>query len=247
MNRPARLTALTLAIGLGLPTGTAIAQYTSLPFIFTPNQDPQDSSIRLISVMLRGDYRLTDSNAGEFTPIAGTLVLNYGRFGFSAGAGVLHDSELDYELTLGASAGFDFYFVRPILPTITLQVAVGYTGVSDASGSLERYDIPLGVGLSWPFGPPNPPINFELWFAPRVHLRTLEGSVLGNDETETDFGYGLSAGLNVMHVPVSFPINFGVQVALEELRIDDPLGSGKRWEFTLSAGIHVRWYTYVER
>jgi hypothetical protein len=232
MRAGTRAAALAAALAIGLTPGQAEAQYTSTPFIITPNQDPQDSSIKLIAVTLRGDYGFAP---GEYSPISGRVVLNWGRVSFSGGAGVLYDPDLDDDLTLGASVGYDFYTAKLIHPTITLQAAVGYSERSSAAGSFDQWDIPAGIGVSWPFGPPDPPLNLELWAAPLVHLRVLD--------SDSNLGFGFSLGLNLLHVPVSWPFNLGVQSAIEELWIGDPSSSGLHNEFTASIGIQVRWTT----
>ena len=118
-----RAATLLAALTLSFVPSLAGAQYTETPFIITPNQDPQDSSVKLILVTLRADYGFAP---GEVTPISGRGVLNWGRISFSGGVGVLHESNLDDELTLGASVGYDFYTAKLIHPTITAQGAVGF-------------------------------------------------------------------------------------------------------------------------
>jgi hypothetical protein len=229
MTLPVSPSALVLPLAVALSAMPAAAQVSALPVQYFPNIDPG-----LRTVMLHADWRIVSSNAGDLTPVAGRIVLNLGRVGVAAGAGLLYDSELDDELSLGGSVGIDLYSVSPSSPTLTIQGAVGYTeiGAAGADG-IKRWDIPVGIGFSWFL--PALDYNVEPWVAPRVHLRRLDGSsgTVGIDETSV--GFGISGGLSVTHA-----FGPGLHLAVEALLIDEPLGDKTHVEFALSGGIQAK-------
>lgn len=239
MDIKLRMAGLALAVGSAVVPGTAVAQYTAVPFVITPNQDPQVSAT-LIGVTVRADLGFPSDGLGSYTPISGMVTLNYGRFSVSAGAGTLTDSELPNELTLGASVGYDFTYTKAAMPTITIQAGGGYTSISAEPESLGRWDFPVALGFSLSFGPPDPALNAEPWLAPRVHVRSLDTGAAGS---ETDVGFGVSAGLKIITVAEQSSYNFGIHGAVDWLWIEEPGGDGLENEFTASVGLLVRWNT----
>jgi hypothetical protein len=217
------LAASLLAAGRVAP---AAAQFTSLPLHVSPSIDP-----RLHTIMVAGDLGFVRENTPGLRPLAARVVLSLGRWSVTAGAGVLHDPDIDDEFTLGGAVGYDIATMRGGRPAATVQLAAGHVRMGDESvAALDRWDVPLAVGFAWNVAALD--VAVEPWIAPRAHLRIAE---LAPDETDTDFGFGTSAGLNLTHA-----VGPGLHVGTDLLWIADPFGRATRVEFVLSAGVHMR-------
>ena len=204
----------------------AAGQFTSLPLHLSPNIDP-----RLRTITVAGDLGFLRENTPGLRPLAARLVLNLGRVSVTAGAGVLHDADLDDEFTLGGAVGYDLASSSGGRPTVTVQAGAGHVRMAGTPGEgLDRWDLPLGIGFAW--NVPALEVAIEPWLAPRAHVRFTE---LAADDAETHFGFGASAGLNLTHT-----IGPGLHVGTDLLWIDDPFGGATRVEFVLSAGLHMR-------
>ena len=204
----------------------AAGQFTSLPLHLSPSIDP-----RLRTIMIAGDLGFVRENTPGLRPLAARVVLNLGRWSVTAGAGVLHDPDIDDEFTLGGAVGYDLASTRGGRPTVTLQLAAGHVRMGDESvEELDRWDVPLGVGVAWNVAALD--VAVEPWIAPRAHVRFAERS---SAEGQTDFGIGTSAGLNLTHA-----VGPGLHVGTDLLWIADPFGGATRVEFVLSAGVHMR-------
>ncbi len=216
-------------IAAGVQAASAAAQFTSLPIQVSSNIDPQ-----LRTITVASDVGVARENLPGLRPLALRLTLNLGALSITAGAGVLHGSSANTELTLGGAVGYDLYASSPRRPTLTLQGAVGHGRVREAldDDPIDRWDVPIGLALTWSF--PALDLNIEPWVAPRGHVRLVENNLSGGGY-ETDFGGGTSAGLMLTHA-----IGPGLHLAMDGLYIDDPRGAGGRIEWVLSAGIHLK-------
>jgi hypothetical protein len=221
-----RLLLLACTVALAQASSTA-AQYTSLPVSYSPNIDP-----RLRTITVAGDIAVARKNTTDFRPLAARLVLNLGALSLTAGAGVLHGTSEDNEFTLGGAVGYDVYASSPRKPTITVQAAIGHARIGEGTAAIDRWDVPLGAAISWYL--PALDINIEPWLAPRAHIRFVDTDI-PDGGYETDFGPGASAGFMLTHA-----IGPGLHVATDALWIDDPGGGGRRVEWVLSAGLHVK-------
>jgi hypothetical protein len=230
-----------LIAGLALAPATASGQYTATPFVITPNQHTGVSA-KLVGVSVRADVGFPKDYLGSYTPVSGLVILNYGRLSASAGLGTLASSEASNELTIGGSLGWDVTYTRAAMPTITVQAAAGYTAIPAGTEKLSLWDVPIGVGGSLPFGPPNWPVNFEPWLALRSHIRSVETLA---SSTETDVGFGLSTGLKLMSAG-QHTYHIGVHGALDWLWIKGPGSEDLENEFTASVGLVFRWNTIKE-
>lgn len=217
-----------LAASLLAAAGVAPAagQFTSLPLHVMPSIDP-----RLRTITVAGDLGFVRENTPGLRPLAARVVFGLGRWGVTAGVGVLHDPDIDDEFTLGGGVGYDLASMRGGRPAVTLQVAAGHVRMGDESvEELDRWDVPLGVGFAWNVAALD--VAVEPWIAPRAHVRIAERA---SAVTETDFGIGTSAGLNLTHA-----VGPGLHVGTDLLWIADPFGGATRVEFVLSAGVHMR-------
>ncbi len=98
-----------------------------------------------------------------------------------------------------------------VLPAaLTVQAGYGRLAPNDTTAEV---NIPVGIGIS--VSAPIPGFTLELWGAPRFNVRR----VTVNDATETQTGFGLSAGINV-----GFSIGLGGYVAMDWVSLSDESG-----------------------
>jgi hypothetical protein len=168
-------------------------------------------------VSVAGDFALGLNDASLKTTYFGArATLGLPFFYVTAGVGsVKPDEDLvgpaESEIAFGGDIGFKVLNL-PLVPVkIAAQAGAGYLKFGDAGKQL---DIPIAVGIGLSL--PTPGVGITPWIAPRGHVRISDDGV----DTETDFRFGGSAGLNVKFGLI------GGHVAVDYINFSAPEGSG---------------------
>ncbi len=167
---------------------------------------------------LSGDFgRGLNDASGKSNAFGGRLGITLPIVSVWAGGGTvdLQQPGVGNELTFGGGVAIKV-FDPPLVPVaISFQTGAGYLGQTiDVLGSpedLSALKVPLGIAFA--FNPPTPGLTVQPWVAPRVeYLRT---SFAGT--SNSNFGFGASAGLNV-----TLPAGLGWHFAVDWMSIGDP-------------------------
>jgi opacity protein-like surface antigen len=110
---------------------------------------------------------------------------------------------VDSELSFGGGVALNL-LSAPMMPVkLSLQAGGGYQSVEGT----KTINVPVGALLV--INVPSPGIGIEPWVYARGHWR--------NSDSNSDFGYGVSGGLNL-----TLPIGFGIHVVGDWMSIGDP-------------------------
>ena len=191
-----------VALALGLLADAASAQLTGNP-VYAINPG--------VGVTLNADFgRGLNDDSGKDQVFAGRVVLGVPTVSFWVGGG-LWDSRIegaDKEVTLAGGAAINL-IKAPLLPVaLTLQAGAGRVSCGTDCSTLTAI-----LGPSLKINVPVPAIGVEPWIMPRVQL--TRGSLGG--VSDTDFGIGASAGVNV-----KLPAGPGFHLAVDWSRSGDP-------------------------
>jgi hypothetical protein len=165
-------------------------------------------------VRLAGDVGLSmndDAKVGGESAmyVGGRVGLGLPILSVWAGAGMypLGVTNVDSKVSFGGGLGFNL-FNPPLAPVkLSLQAGGGYMS---ADGT-KTINVPVGALLV--INVPTPGIGIEPWVYARGHWQRV--SLGGN--SNSDFGFGVSGGLNL-----TLPIGFGVHVVGDWMTIGDP-------------------------
>jgi hypothetical protein len=210
---------VTIALALGLGATPASAQLFNNPVYFSPSHGTGFS--------LHGEYARGFENNGDVNFVGARAMLGLGPMTLQAGAGgVLFSGDLarDNQITYGGAVAINILDLPLVPVSVNLQGGVGYTDFADRA--LNRLDVPIGVGVA--INVPAPILDIEPWAAPRLHIVRES-----NGATQTEVGFGISAGLNV-----TLPTGVGVHVAGDWASVDFDGTTVKT--ITLGAGLHFR-------
>lgn len=158
-----------------------------------------------VGVTINGDFgRGLNDESGKTNWFGGRVVVGLPMVSIWGGAGVLRNG--DSEITFGGGVAVNV-IKAPMLPVaVALQGGVGYI---DVAGN-KTLNIPIGPVVS--INVPSPAVDVKPWIMPRVHIQRVS-----NGTSDTEFGFGASAGLNV-----TLPMGVGGHVALDWMTIGDP-------------------------
>ncbi len=206
-----------IALALGLPAAPASAQLFNNPVYFSPSGG--------VGFSLNGDYARGFADNDRLNFAGGRAVLGLGPVTLMGGGGVAFNG--GSEVTLGGAASLNVLDL-PLVP-VAVNVQAGI-GVID-QGGVTQLDIPIGVGVA--IKVPSPLLDVEPWVAPRVHIARLASDaglpLPGAADTQTEVGYGVSAGLNL-----TLPTGLGFHAAVDYLTISE------FDTFVVGAGVHYR-------
>ena len=204
-------------VAFGLVAGPALAQLSTQPVYFSPKHGT--------GLTIAGDFGAGLSDDAKFavpaleTPIAygGRATLGLPMFSITAGVAIVDPGgSADTEVSFGGNVAVNV-FNPPLAPVaISLQAGVGYTKFGDATAAeLKFLNIPIGVALA--ISVPSPAATIEPWIAPRIQLLRSEFSLFGvSGGTETQFGFGVSGGLNI-----TLPMGLGFHVAADWVSLSE--------------------------
>lgn len=210
---------VTFALALGLGATPASAQLFNNPVYFSPSHGTGFS--------LHADYARGFEENKDVNFIGARAMLGLGPLTLQAGAGgVLPSGDFapDNQITYGGAVAINILDLPLVPVSVNLQGGVGYTDFSD-QGFNQLY-VPIGVGVA--INVPAPILDIEPWAAPRLQFVRE-----ANAESQTEIGYGISAGLNV-----TLPTGVGVHVAGDWASVDFAGSTVKT--IILGAGLHFR-------
>jgi hypothetical protein len=181
-------------------------------------------------VNIAGDYgRGLNDASGKGNYFGGRVALGLPMLYVTAGAGTYKpDGATESEMTFGGAIGLNVLRL-PMMPVkVSVQAGAGYMN----AGGDKFIGIPvsLAVGVALP----TPGLSITPWVAPRLHVQIVSpaSSVL---ETETDFRFGGSAGINA-----AFGL-IGVHLAVDYINVPAPAGgsSGDVSPLVFGAGLDI--------
>ncbi len=158
-----------------------------------------------VGVTVAGNFsRGLNDESGKTNFFGGRAVLGLPMFSVWAGGGAVQNG--DTEVTFGGGAAVSV-IKGPMLPVgVSLQAGLGYFSVA----GFTTLTVPAGPVVT--INVPSPAVDVTPWVHPRVHIQRVS-----NGTSDTDFGFGASAGVNV-----TLPMGFGGQVAVDWMTIGDP-------------------------
>jgi hypothetical protein len=160
---------------------------------------------------LYGDFgKGMNDESGKNTAFGARAVLGVSAISLGVGIGTVNAGIGDLDENSFQWMGMAAFriFGGGVLP-VALNVQAGYGRLAPSDTASEVH-VPVGVGVS--VSPPIPGFTLELWGAPRFNVRKVKL----NDATETQTGFGISAGINV-----AFSIGLGGYVALDWANLSD--------------------------
>ena len=181
----------------------AAAQLNSMPVHFSPKGGT--------GFTLYGDFgKGMNDESGKNTAFGARAVLGVSAISLGVGVGTVNAGIGGVDENSFQWMGMAAFriFGGGVLP-VALSVQAGYGRLAPSDTTAE-VNVPVGVGVS--VSAPVPGFKLELWGAPRFSVR----KVTVNDATETQTGFGLSAGINV-----GFSIGLGGYVALDWANLSD--------------------------
>lgn len=215
-----------LALALGLVAGPAAAQMLGNPVYFSPKGGT--------GLTISGDYgRGVNDESGKTDYFGGRATLGLPMVSISAGAGSVSAEGADSEIGFGGALAVNI-LKAPLLPVaVNLQGGVGYLKEGDPT-TLEAttLNVPVGVGIA--INVPSPAVSVEPWAAPRVNIQRVEVTSGTGSASDTEVGFGASAGVNV-----GLPMGLGFHVAADWMTVGDPavkplyIGVGAHYKFTI--------------
>ena len=215
-----------VALALGLVSGQATAQlHGNATYAITSGT----------GLTLFADYgRGMNDDAWKTNYFGGRVALGLPIVSLWAGAGTTKaDEVLDpgAESEMAFAGGAAINIVKgPLVPLfVALQANAGFLSEEGYGSSLY---VPIGLVVA--INVPAPTIDITPWVMPRAELQRFSPD---QGDSQSEFGFGFSAGLNV-----TLPTGFGFHLAGDWLTIDDVTGvaTGKVKPGIISGGIHYK-------
>ena len=194
------------ALLLAMVAQPATAQLNSMPVLYSPKGGT--------GFTLYGDFgKGMNDESGKNTAFGARAVLGISAISLGVGVGTVNADFGGVDENSFQWMGMAAFRILGggVLPA-ALSVQAGYGRLAPNDTTAE-VNIPVGVGVS--VSAPIPGFTLELWGAPRFNVRR----VTVNDATETQTGFGLSAGINV-----GFSIGLGGYVAMDWVSLSDESG-----------------------
>lgn len=192
-----------LGLALGLVASPAAAQMIGNPVYYSPGHG--------LGLSINADYgRGLNDESFKGNYFGGRATLGVPRVNITVGAGSWKAEAGEAEITFGGNIGVNVFDV-PLAPVkVALQAGAGYVKMGSGAFEVKQLNIPAGVALG--FNVPSPAVSVEPWVAPRVELSrwTVSG------ESQTQFGAGASAGLNL-----GLPTGLGFHAVVEWMTFAD--------------------------
>jgi hypothetical protein len=199
-------TAVIAAALLGAVAAPARAQLNSMPVFFSPKGGT--------GIVLYGDFgKGLNDESGKNTAWAARGVLGIGPVSAGGAVGTVNpevDGQRQNAFQWMAMAAFRLLGGGPLPLAVNVQTGYGRLAPSDTTSEV---NVPVGLGVS--LNAPTPGLSLEVWAAPRFTVRRVKVG----DATETQTGFGLSAG-----VSAGFSSGLGGYVAVDWLSLSDESG-----------------------
>lgn len=173
-------TAVLLLAAMAAP---AWAQLNGMPVFFSPKGGT--------GLILYGDFgKGLNEESGKNTAWAARGVAGIGPVSVGGAVGTVNPEiagQRQSTFQWMAMAAFRLLGGGPLPLAVNVQAGYGRLTASDTTAEVS---VPVGLGVS--LNAPTPGLSLEVWAAPRFTVRR----VTVNDATESQTGFGLSAGVN---------------------------------------------------